>query len=673
MAISPQRMAEIQAMMQQGAQAPTTGGMTAQRRAEIEAMIKQQQQPQQEGTPGVRGFLSGLVKTIVDAPRQFAESGQTIGRALSQSGPGQFIAENITRPLINLLPEQAQQNIGQAASAARQVSDVSTTQSEALKRTGTAERAGETAANIGMFFLPGGAVGRGARALEGTAALSKLGKFAAPVARGIAEGTASTAIAAGQTGSLKEGAKAGLADLGVNVALGSLGPLARAATAGRRLAIPGTQVAQDVAQAAQRVGVNLPASSLSKSAPVRTIEQFASRGFGAGSFTQKVDDAVAKLNDFARGIVTKAGTAKAPSEAGQILADGLETFKKNFIKGKTDLYAKADVGSINATLRPQNTYNIVNDVVTRLRRASKIGADAPELKFWENKLAGLSTQKGAIRAVRINDAIELLKDINRRTSFGDVIATGDKAELRKLAATLSEEIDEALKGVRPDLARALDKANAFYKQGVEFMDSSLARSINSLSATPDKIFEMISRPSTSVESIKQAMQLAGKNADTIRASILDDMITTATRDGEVIGNVLENLLKKFGQEKLNVLFKPEQLSALQDLSTLSKALKEGQKIAEGSQTAYLTKIMGMVGTLFANPLLGLKLIVADKYLSKFVMSAKGQDFLLRGVPLAPVGMGVERFVKKAAPIAGKAGAATLSSLGQSGLPEERTQ
>lgn len=179
-----------------------------------------------EGPRGALGVASGFAKTIVDAPRQFSESGLNIGKSLSDSKFGQAFSDKITKPLVGMLSPDAQKNLGNAARSAEQIQQRSVQQPEMLQRNTQSEKAGETAANIGMFLLPGGAAARGAKALEGTAALGKLGKFAPIASRAVTEGIAGTAIGTGQTGNIKQGLGAGLADAGITTGLGLISPIA---------------------------------------------------------------------------------------------------------------------------------------------------------------------------------------------------------------------------------------------------------------------------------------------------------------------------------------------------------------------------------------------------------------------------------------------------------------
>lgn len=222
MAITPERRAQIDALLQQRRTAQPTG-MTPARRAEIDAMLaKRTAQPAQPAGPnGVLGVASGFGKTIADAPRQFAESGQTIGKALSNSALGKFFQRNVTNPLVGLLAPDQQKRLGQVVGGAQQIQEASTAPIQSLQRNTGAEKIGEAAANIGMLLAPGGIAKQGAAALAPK--LPQLGRFAQPVARGITEGIAGAGITAGQTGDLGQAAKGGALDFALTAGLGALG------------------------------------------------------------------------------------------------------------------------------------------------------------------------------------------------------------------------------------------------------------------------------------------------------------------------------------------------------------------------------------------------------------------------------------------------------------------
>lgn len=671
--MSPERRAQIDAMLQQRRTAQPTG-MTPERRAEIDAMLAQRT-AQPAGPTGALGVASGFGKTIIDAPRQFAESGSSIGKKLSDSAFGQFFQRNVTAPLVGLLAPDQQKRLGQVANAGQQIVGASTAPVEALQRRTDAEKLGETAANVGMLLAPGGIAKQGAAALAPK--LPQLGRFAQPVARGIAEGVSGAGITAGQTGDLGQAAKGGALDFAITGGLGALGKGISAATEGRKLSLPGQSVDIATKNAARRLGVNLPASSLTENNFVKLVEQNAASGIGGKGFTKKVDDAVRVINGFADDLVKKAGRVTSPEEAGKIISGGLDSFRKGFINAKEELYQAARIDKGMGTLIPQDSVDFIRPIMDDLISAAEAGGDVPQLAFWTKKLAGLTGQtfkngdiadarkilKNSLRpaAIDLSAVRALIRDLNQRAVFNDVIQTGDKAALARFTATLSDEFDTALAAAQPEIAEALTKANAAYRRGLDFMQQPAATSVNRLADTPSKIYAAVARPTTSVEEVRQLLKLAGNSANDIRASVLDEVIRKSRRGGEIRGTVLETTLRNYGPEKLRAMFTPEQIQALQDLSNVAKALEGGQKIVKGSQTAFSNRITAYLTSAFFNPLIAIKLAVADGIFGKAVLSEQGQRALLEGIKIEPFGEAIGGRLQKIAPTLGAFGTGALNA------------
>jgi len=74
----------------------------------------------------------------------------------------------------------------------------------------------------------------------------------------------------------------------------------------------------------------------------------------------------------------------------------------------------------------------------------------------------------------------------------------------------------------------------------------------------------------------------------------------------------------------------DKYNSIQDINKLTTALKAGQKISSGSQTAFLGRLAGEAALLFSNPITGLKVILGDVAFNKFITSQMGQDILTKG-------------------------------------------
>ena len=142
----------------------------------------------------------------------------------------------------------------------------------------------------------------------------------------------------------------------------------------------------------------------------------------------------------------------------------------------------------------------------------------------------------------------------------------------------------------------------------------------------------------SVEDIPKIMEVAGqKGADGIRATVLADIFAKAkTAGGQgFTPNGLNRQMAKFGEDRLQALFGPKRFAKIKDLATVTGSLERGQKIAEGSQTAYLARIGALSGSAIASPLLAFKLAVGDVAFNRFISSKAGQRWLTTGLGMSP--------------------------------------
>lgn len=90
-------------------------------------------------------------------------------------------------------------------------------------------------------------------------------------------------------------------------------------------------------------------------------------------------------------------------------------------------------------------------------------------------------------------------------------------------------------------------------------------------------------------------------------------------------------LGKFGETKLVSIIGKENYQIVKDLEILTKSLARGQKVAQGSQTAFITRIIGELGLLFTNPVTGLKIIIGDLAYQKLITTDLGKQLLTQGI------------------------------------------
>ncbi len=437
-------------------------------------------------------------------------------------------------------------------------------------------------------------------------------------------------------------------------AIKGAGVISEAVTTGRKVEPFASKINQPATQAASELGIELPASMKSISPVVRGAEALASKGIFGGGIADKVGEVQTKLQTIADDLIKSTNQSSDLSLVGRQIEQGVSKYKAAYQATKNDLYKSAQLPT-DIPVKPQNTINLLDDLIAKERQALKASGQATsnELTRYTQLRQGLSNRK-----LTTADADAALGKLNRDINFGDFIQTGDKGALRKIAASLSDELDTTLreqlqKRGRTDLIAAHDQADAFYKEGLNRLQSDYADKIFKFKDQPDKILPSIINPATSIEDVPKIYQVVGKDAQAgIQSAFIDKVIKDSKGvQGTFTPGGLEVQIKKFGDKKLQAILEPYQYRALKNINEITKSLGGVQKIAEGSQTAFLVRLSSEIGTLFVNPILGFKLLLGDALFSKFVSSDFGQKLMTSGLTLKG---GVGKKLQEIAPMVSEA-------------------
>lgn len=448
--------------------------------------------------------------------------------------------------------------------------------------------------------------------------------------------------------------------------------------------------------ASQNIGVaadELPIFAKTTSPISTTAEAVASKGIGGSKIWDRMNNIYTKMNDTVDSLLNgKLDVAVI----GRNLSTAVDDFKNNFFEQKNKLYKEAIIpkpkvaneipgyeniktitvgaedplfASWNMKVLPNGKYKYTkptgplfsgkqkpmpaNTVGTQKLLKSLIANEkqalkgygtksSPELKTYEGLLKGLGDKN-----MTTSDVYRTLQKLSNDIRYGTIVKTGNNAKLSLIRESLDAEFLATLKQQRPDLAAALDKAETFYKQGVSKLNSSVIQTIVKNADKPDLIVKTLLPKLTSLEDVKLLVEVVGqKNMVAIRKSIMDVIFTEAK------GVAKENLqplgiskqIKKFGEDKLEILLNPDQFKALKDLEQISKMMGKSSKITGGSQTSFnllSTVGGGSVATsvtllLMGNPvgaMLSLSPLFGTIAAGKFINSNLGRKLLAEGVNL----------------------------------------
>ncbi len=453
-------------------------------------------------------------------------------------------------------------------------------------------------------------------------------------------------------------------------------------TKGAGVAIKGTgktlspfsgQVNKEVLEASQRLGVPTTASTLSRSPVVQSLEAIGGRGLFGNSINNKIQEIGNSINQIADNTINKINVNPNPVLAGKSVLDSMERFKNKWLDVKTKLYENAVIPKMETKLVPKNanivipeelknvdwasltqaerdvignfakpvasggiqvtpnrSFDFAKTILEKKKGAEEILGKSTDIGYFENLYSTLSS---VVDGRKMKFAIQ---ELNKKIgNINDPIATGNKAELVKLVTLMSDDFDDAIRIQRPDLARNLDRANAVYKAGLERVNSAWNKNIQKLaeSGRSEQIVSAITHPSTDIKQINQIYKTVGKETkEQIQSTFLYDLFKKAKSEetGTFKPLALSNEIKKYGIDKMQAILNPGQFDSVKDLAILSKSLGIGQKMARGSQTAFIGRVGFELSSMFSNPILALKLILGDLGYTTFIKSDIGQKWLTAG-------------------------------------------
>ena len=410
----------------------------------------------------------------------------------------------------------------------------------------------------------------------------------------------------------------------------------------------------EAVKAADNLGIpkeNLPVSAMTDSKVAVGAEALSAKGLFGDKISQGIKNVYESLSTKVAEI-----TKNSPSlnDLGKNLSGAVDDFENEYFKQRKNLYKEASVpksmsvGSSDVNAKPvvltAGELSDTRELLKSLIKSEKEGlkgmgqVTSPELKTYEGLVNGLSTNKITIREV-----LKTVDKLDDDIKYGTSIKTGNNAKLSLIRQTLDNEISARLKEVRPDLAEALEKADAFYAEGLNKINSEFSQAIIKNADKPDIIVDSVLPKLKSIEDIKQLESMIGEeNMGNLRKAFIGKFF-----DGSKFTPTgIAREIKKFGgEEKLEAFLTPEQFQTVKDMEKLTESLQKGQKILEGSQTAYLAKIGIQAGatsagliSLFSGNIPGffaaLSPVMGDFALNKFVSSQIGRKLLTEGLELS---------------------------------------
>ncbi len=406
---------------------------------------------------------------------------------------------------------------------------------------------------------------------------------------------------------------------------------------------------------AKELGVELPVSAKTKSGFVRGGEALSERGTLFGGKIQKiVADAHAKLDSRVSELTNRLVNHPDFHGVGSTIQEGFTKYQDDFKATKTAMYDNVPDAINSAPANLEATQQALHEIIDQ-KGQSLVGNEA---SFFKDVLGRIETKEGVLNPTTVatikqtRQAIgAMLKDHN------NPLATGDTANLRKLYATLSDDLDTSIANIDPEVGKALSEANKYYKDGVTKINSKLGQKIKN--ADPEKLVDELIKPNSET-SIEQVKEIIGEEATgKLQEAFLNKLYSNSVKDGVLDIVKLDAQLGKYGDATLQKLFSNEQYLRLkavrEELAKVHATRKDLRNpVTNGSQTAMIGNI-GFMGSLATQPHLWpilAKIIIGQYGASKMYTSPKLSKLLLEGLDMTSA---PSAKLKAVAPVAGKAG------------------
>lgn len=416
------------------------------------------------------------------------------------------------------------------------------------------------------------------------------------------------------------------------------------------------QYKPDAVKAANELGVELPISAQTNSKVLKGYEALLQKGLFGGEIGRKIDRARTKISQLGTDLTMQIDQSPDLKGIGKTVQTGFNKYQDGFYKQKGELYDAIPPAVAKTPADLTKTKQALSEIIGE-KSGSLVGGT--NIEFYQDLYKKLIDKP---EDITLNNIRKTRTSIGQRKgNFADPVATGDQAALNKLYGALSDDMDVTIKNADPVYGKALDDANAYYRETIQKINSSLGKKI--ANADPEKLVDELIKPNseTSIATVKEVIGEEGftKLQEGFMQKVFTKAINPSTKQLDL--KKLNAQLNLYGEPTLNTILSKDQLtrlssvkSQLEKIDVVDKAIKSGTKMAEGSQTAFLGETALLGGSAFANPLLVANYIVGKLAANKMFNSKLGQQFMTTGMDLtSPVVSKLQQsaqLVQKARPV-----------------------
>lgn len=249
----------------------------------------------------------------------------------------------------------------------------------------------------------------------------------------------------------------------------------------------GQQAMQQRLQDFERAGMSPTVGQATGNRLVQGVERTLSALPGGGHLGRQVDQQSAAMGARVRQLAEQLAPRRGPEVAGRAIQQGVRDFAQRFQARAGQLYAAAE-----RQIPPQTPVPLVRTQQALAAATAPIpGAESVSRLLINPKLTALQRawQRDAqAGALPWEAAAALRSQLGRELGRPALISELPKAELKRLYGALSDDLAQAAAQQGPQAARAFQRANRYWRAGMQRTDRFLAELPQK--AHPEQVFKL---------------------------------------------------------------------------------------------------------------------------------------------------------------------------------------
>jgi len=409
-------------------------------------------------------------------------------------------------------------------------------------------------------------------------------------------------------------------------------PEARVADVPKNVLAPAKPAASEVAQAAQRQGVDLiPADARGETIKRLTSAAKASP-LSAAPVVKAARASQQQLGDAAARIASSQGTAVTTDAAGQAIRQGAERYSRQTATTLSRLYDKANQLAGDIKIIPQQTMAKLDERIARLQNdpSAPEGAAQELIRFRDNISKGVDVQ--GLRDARTR--------LSQGVYDGKLRSSSDTAMWKDILGNLSDDISNGLtQAGKGQAARAFNVADKGWAARAEHIDEVLQPILGKGRSGEDIVgsIESMARGSSggNARLSRLLANMTPEESGNVRSVIIDRMGKATAGNQTAAGDVfspstfLTNWNKMTPQAKASLFNDTQLRSDLNDVALLAEKMKASQALSNFSNTGVaLVGNVGAMSALAVNHPVAALLGAGSQYLTGRALASPGVARLL---------------------------------------------